>query len=95
LDIVAAIQNNEMEKVAQLFKEVVSANPSQTDIINTLVDHRDEKMKNLTSQIARKGMTLLNYAAYFGHMDIIEFFLLNRAGMCMVLVMGQLVACAA
>lgn len=49
--------------------------------INKVVDTRTEAEVNLKSYVLQDQMTALNYAAFYGHLKIVDFLLKKGAGM--------------
>lgn len=77
-----AIKKGSLDEVGKWFDEHKKRNPDYFDV-NKIVDTRDgeEKMdKNNTLDVELNQMTSLNYAAFYGRWEIIEFLLERGAG---------------
>lgn len=48
--------------------------------INSIVDTSHANVRNVKTVLPRKNMTVLNYAAFFGKMDIVHLLLRHGAG---------------
>jgi ankyrin repeat protein len=54
--------------------------PDESSMINSVVDTSHGDVKNVKTVLPRKNMTALNYAAFFGKIDIVQLLLDHGAG---------------
>lgn len=72
-----AIEHGDCGKVEQWYNQHIQRNPRFN--LNVIVDTRDGEEVVVRSEVSRNQMTALNYAAFFGRLDIVEFLLDNGA----------------
>ena len=48
--------------------------------VNSIVDNSHTTVRNIKAVVPRKGMTALNYAAFFGQLEVVRYLLQHGAG---------------